>query len=119
MAFSSTKVTIAVGATNSGWVDLQGYDIVGIVVPSGFTGASLKVDTAPPKADGTADTANAVAVQVAGSDLSISANPGKATILQATAALTGYLSLQHVRFVANTTQLTADATLTLLLKTHD
>lgn len=107
MAANIPTVTIANGATQSNAIDLFGYTICGIFIPSTFDGTTLTVQVAPTAA-GT--YVNAQAASSASTVLTLTVAASQYVPIENLAVVKGW---RHIKLTSGTSQSTTDTILTL------
>lgn len=102
--------TIASGATQSGAVNIDGFTLVGIYIPSTFDGTTLTVQVAP-TSDGT--FVNAQAASSASTVYTITVAASQYVPIENLAISAGW---QYIKFTAGTSQSTTSTILTLAVR---
>ena len=106
--FYDLTATIAVGQTESSIIDLSGLELVGLFLPAGFTATSLSLQAAPSL------SGSYVAVQDGyGSSYSLSVAASRYVPIHNFNVVAG---LRFIKLVAGTAQASADALITLAIR---
>ena len=108
--FTLPNATIATGAAQSAAVDLSGFTLVGMHIPSNFDGTTITVQVSP-TLGGTYQ--NAQAASSASTVYTITVAAGQYVPIENIAIVAGW---QYIKLTAGTTQTTTDTIIPLAVR---